>query len=67
MPGITHLEARSEDEWFDGLSRLLTDAALRDRMGHAGRRYAVEHYSTRQAAATLAGVFRTVAQKRRIA
>jgi glycosyltransferase involved in cell wall biosynthesis len=67
LPGITHLEARSEDEWFDGLSRLLADAALRDRMGQAGRRYAVERYSTRHAAATLAGVFRTVAEKRRIA
>ena len=26
-PGVTHLEARSEEEWFDGLSRLLTDPA----------------------------------------
>lgn len=63
-PGSTHLEARTEDEWVDGLSRLLTDAALREAMGRAGRRYAVERYSTRQAAATLAGVFRTVAEKR---
>jgi glycosyltransferase involved in cell wall biosynthesis len=64
-PGVTHLEARSEEEWFDGLSRLITDAALRDAMGREGRRYAVEQYSTREAAATLAGVFRTVAEKRR--
>jgi len=34
-PGITHLEARSEHEWFDGLSRLLSDSALRDVMGRA--------------------------------
>jgi len=66
-PGLTHLEARSGEEWFDGLSRLLADAPLREAMGTAGRRYAVEQYSTRQAAATLAGVFRTVADKRRIA
>jgi len=66
-PGVTHLEARTGDEWFDGLSRLLTDAALRDRMGTAGRRYAVEQYSTRQTAATLAGVFRAVAERRRAA
>ena len=64
-PGITHLEARTEEEWFDGLSRLLTDAALRDAIAAAGRRYALEQYSTRQAAATLAGVFRTVAEGRR--
>ena len=64
-PGVTHFEARSEDEWFAALSRLLTDADLRDRMGTAGRRYALEHYSTRRAAATLAEVFRTVAGTRR--
>ena len=64
-PGVTHFEARSEAEWFDHLSRLLADAALRDRMGKAGRGYAVEQYSTRQAAATLAGVFRAVAGRRR--
>jgi glycosyltransferase involved in cell wall biosynthesis len=59
-PGVTHFEARTEDEWFAHLSRLLTDGPLRDAMGSAGRRYAVEHYSTRKAAATLADVFRTV-------
>ena len=64
-PGVTHFEARTEEEWFAALSRLLTDAALRDRMGTAGRAYALEHYSTRRAAATLAGVFRAVAGKRR--
>ena len=64
-PGSTHFVARGEDEWLDSLSRLIADAALRDRMGQAGRRYAVEHFSTRQAAATLAGVFRAVARKRR--
>jgi glycosyltransferase involved in cell wall biosynthesis len=62
-PGITHLEAGSEEEWFDGLSRLLADAALRQAMAQAGRRYAVEQYSTRQAAATLAGVFRAGAEQ----
>jgi len=64
-PGVTHLEARSEEEWFDALSRLLTDAALRDGMGKEGRRYALEHFSTRQTAETLASVFRSVVEKRR--
>jgi glycosyltransferase involved in cell wall biosynthesis len=64
-PGVTHFEARTENEWLEALSRLLTDGALRARMGKAGREYAVEHYSTRRAAETLAGVFRTVAGKRR--
>jgi glycosyltransferase involved in cell wall biosynthesis len=64
-PGVTHLEARTDDEWFAALSRLLTDAALRDGMGREGRRYAVEQYSTGRTAETLAGVFRSVAEKRR--
>lgn len=64
-PGVTHFEARSDDEWFEHLSRLVTDAALRERMGHAARRFAVDHYSTRGAAATLATVFRTVVDARR--
>ncbi len=64
-PGVTHLEARNEEEWFDALTRLLTDSALRDGMGREGRRYAVEQFSTRQAGETLAGVFRSVAEQRR--
>lgn len=64
-PGVTHFEARTDEEWFAALSRLLTDAGVRRRMGQAGRCYAVEQYSTRRAAATLAEVFRTVAGRRR--
>jgi len=64
-PGVTHFAARSDEEWFERLSILLADAALRERMGQAGRRFAVEHYSTRRAAATLATVFRTVVEERR--
>jgi glycosyltransferase involved in cell wall biosynthesis len=65
-PGSTHFEARTEDEWVTALSTLLADEALRARMGSAGRRYAVEHYSTREAATTIAGVFRSVAERRRL-
>ena len=45
-PGQTHFVARSEHDWYEQLSRLLGDAALRRRMGKAGRNYAVQHYST---------------------
>jgi glycosyltransferase involved in cell wall biosynthesis len=41
----THFVARTEDEWYTHLSRLLSDESLRRRMGDAGRKYAVEHYS----------------------
>ena len=63
-PGRTHLEATSDDEWVAALSRLLGDAEAREAMGREGRRWAVEHYSTRAAAATLAGVLRGAASKR---
>jgi len=41
----THFMARTQDEWYTHLSRLLTDQALRLRMGESGRSYAVNHYS----------------------
>jgi glycosyltransferase involved in cell wall biosynthesis len=37
--------ARTSEEWADRLGRLLADASLRERLGHAGRRRVVEHYS----------------------
>lgn len=65
VPGETHLEARTEEEWYTSLSRLLSDAALREAMGKAGRAYALRSYSTHAAALTLAEVFRSVANAAR--
>jgi glycosyltransferase involved in cell wall biosynthesis len=45
LAGSTHLAATSRDEWAESLGRLLSDAALRESMGAAGRRYALEHYT----------------------
>lgn len=44
-PNQTHFVARTADDWYAHLSRLLSDAALRRRMGESGRGYAVKHYS----------------------
>jgi glycosyltransferase involved in cell wall biosynthesis len=44
-PTQTHFVASTEEDWYTHLSRLLSDEALRRRMGEVGRRYAVEHYS----------------------
>ncbi len=63
LAGETHFEARNELEWDAALTRLIVDHELRRRMGEAGRRYAVEHYSTRRSAAVLAHIFRAVAGK----
>ena len=53
---VTHGEngllARTDDEWFEQLSSLIDDAALRARLGKAGRetveqRYSVQHWAPR--------------------
>lgn len=58
LPGVTHLEARTEDEWVAELSRLLSDAALRAEMSRNARKYAVKHFSVRRSAKMLGDVFR---------
>src|SRR5207245_2926295 len=58
-PNVTHFFARTDDEWYGSLSRLLADKALRSRMGAAGRRHAVERYTVEAQADKLAEVFRS--------
>lgn len=43
--GVNGFLANSPQEWEDALTTLLTDSALRQRMGQAGRRKVEEHYS----------------------
>jgi glycosyltransferase involved in cell wall biosynthesis len=54
--------ARTDDEWESSLTRLLDDAALRQRMGAAGRSRAVEHYSLAVHAPRLRELFLSVAR-----
>ena len=61
VPGATHFNAVSDDEWRDALRRLIADAELRARMGRAGRVYAEQHYSIDAHADVLAALFRRVA------
>jgi glycosyltransferase involved in cell wall biosynthesis len=58
LPGETHLLASTDDEWLDALRRLLTDPALRARMGRAGRAFAERHYSVEMQADRLADAIR---------
>jgi glycosyltransferase involved in cell wall biosynthesis len=53
-PGITHLCASSPDEWCAALARLISDRQSRRRMGEAGRRYALQHYTVPAQAEKLA-------------
>jgi len=60
-PGETHFNAVTDDDWRDALRRLIADAALRARMGRAGRAFAERHYSIDAHADALAAVIRKVA------
>jgi glycosyltransferase involved in cell wall biosynthesis len=55
---VTHLFAATLDEWRDGLSNLLSDKAKRERMGHAGRKHALAHYTVPMQADKLAATLR---------
>lgn len=62
-PNVTHLFARTEDEWYTRLAQLLADRALMRRMGAAGRRHAVEHYTVAAQADKLSETFRSAVRK----
>jgi glycosyltransferase involved in cell wall biosynthesis len=54
--------ADSGPAWETALATLLSDGAMRERMGAAGRRLVEKQYSTAVAAPILAGVLRTAAR-----
>jgi len=56
--GVTHFTANSPDEWYDALGTLLKDGERRQRMGTAGRQYALTHYNVSDQADKLAQALR---------
>ncbi len=42
---VTHFQAATSDEWHEALKILVSDPQLREKMGTAGRRHVVQHYS----------------------
>jgi len=60
-PGVTHFCATPPDEWLGALTLLLSDASLRERMGAAGRRHVLEHYTVHAQAEKLAQALREAA------
>lgn len=65
VDGETGYCVAGTEAWVDAIARLGTDAALRRRMGEAGRRRAEERYSLRTLAPAFAGALRGVARPRR--
>ena len=51
--------ADNEEEWFEILEKLLRDAALRQRMGHAGRQRVEAEYCVQKTAPRLAYLLKT--------
>jgi glycosyltransferase involved in cell wall biosynthesis len=52
--GITHLQARTSDEWLQALEELLSNPQRRTAMGESGRRHVLERYSLSDQADKLA-------------
>ncbi len=59
--GVNGFLAHSEEEWYDRLARLLSDASLRSRLGAAGRRTVEERFAMQQYIPTYVDIFRKVA------
>ena len=61
VEGGAGLVARDEDDWVECLDRLLSDQALREDLGEAGRRRVEERYSAAVVVPRVAEIFRQAA------
>ena len=62
IDGATGLLASTADEWVAALDRLLSDGALRARLGAAGRAHVEAHYALQRTAPLVADVLRRAAR-----
>lgn len=56
-PGVTHFNAAGEEDWYNHLDKLLSDKALRTKMGENGRKYSLKNYTLASQADILAQTF----------
>jgi glycosyltransferase involved in cell wall biosynthesis len=59
--GVTHFSATTESDWRESLAKLISDEDARRRMGEAGRRHALAHYTVGAQADKLAAALREAA------
>jgi glycosyltransferase involved in cell wall biosynthesis len=62
VAGETHFAARTDDDWYEFLRRLLMDDGLRKHMGASGRAFAETHYDVATNADVLAALIRDLAR-----
>jgi glycosyltransferase involved in cell wall biosynthesis len=60
-PGGEFLPARSDEEWFETLRRLVDDPGLREKLGSAARGAVARHYSYEAHADRFVDALRTAA------
>lgn len=56
----THFNAVSPEDWYNSLSKLISNAELRRSMGANGRKYSLDHYSVPVQASILARAMKSV-------
>ena len=59
-PNLTHFNAKTDEDWYNSLDRLLSDSGLRKKMGAEARNHCLKHYTlsiqTKILAQALSGV-----------
>lgn len=65
VPGGTHFNAESDQDWYNYLDKLLSNPNLRLEIGANARRYALEHFGLAKHAEILANALKSVVVKSR--
>jgi len=58
-PGATHLNAATDEDWYNHLDKLLSEPEFRQRMGENARTYALKHFGFDKHVEMLADAFRS--------
>lgn len=60
VPGATHFNATSGEDWYNALDKLISDVNLRKLMGRRARLYSEENYALNQQSEKLAAAFKSI-------
>jgi glycosyltransferase involved in cell wall biosynthesis len=65
IDGTTHFSAKTDEDWYNSLDKLLSDIELRSKMGKAGRQFSLKNYTVPKQAEKLAETFLNVLEGRK--